>query len=480
MLTTSTNAQFESQNIDPTPLPLNELKIHDLDNSFCIVRDVSTQQCLLTVFQYNNWCEIFKSRGFRRNDGKDSARKIAIDMSLENIYYLMQARKSGLDSIPSVVKEANVNAQNAINDLETKNNEALYEKFQKECFAPKNESAIQLLGSSDSLIADSLLKLYTNEGKDKSKTGTCKCIPISRVPYDILKNIDSLTPGRIKSIATPYGFFVIQVQNTTIASPEISFSGAQPMLHQLAVQENMGVYNNSFLRAYYNEHAEDFSVPDTLDLQVWFGLPKKDVTNPINSRLLFIRNASEMAIDTARQKARVLTQWSLPDPIRAMIEKQDSLFRIIKNVQIENTVFGTWYIRLLTVRKGNGQVPFGRIQWKNISQKHLETLYEKWISDIRDSYFSYYLAAKAQSDKQKSVRPPTKTDLVIVAQHDSIDTTGFNPGSNEKSDQNGTEKKVPPIKKTLLEMRHNVLTLEKDIRTWRETVAIDARAYNIR
>jgi hypothetical protein len=479
-LTTRIPAQPESQNSSRYFFTTNDLKIHDLDNFFCIARDKSAQQCLLSVFQYDNWCDIFISHGFRRDDGLDSARRIAIDLCLDNIYYLLQGKKWGLDTVSLILNEANSSAQNSINDLEEKRYRGLYEKFYQDYFAASNELVIQLFGSSDSLVADTIAKQLAKEGIDRAKKTMKSGIPVSLLPYDILKNIDSLTPGRTKTVKTVCGYFVVRVLDSTIAYPEIPFNGARQMLHQLALQENVTSYDRKFLREYYDEHVDDFSMPDTLDLKVWLMPRKISDSNSVKNRLLFSEKSSKTIVDTARYKALVLTQWALPDSIRAALDKKDSLFLTTGNAEIGNTLFGTWYIKLLSVRKGRGYIPFSRIKWNTVSPKHLEGLDKKKTGDVRDSYFAYFLAASAHSHEQQLVQPPTVDDLIRVAQQDNIDTTGLNAVPEEKKEPNVAGKKISYGNRTLLEMRHSVLSLEKNIRKWKETVSIDTRVYNIR
>jgi hypothetical protein len=480
LLTTPISGQSISQAESRNLLSVADLKIHDLDNSFCIARNRNTRDCILDVFQFNNWCEAFNSFNFLQNNGLDSVRKASVDICLKNVFYLQQAKKWRLDSVSSIMNMVNTSTNRSVSEIQKRECRALYEKFYQDCFAKRSEPLVQLIGSSDSLVAESLLRGIIQEKNINSDKRIGVSIPLSKLPFDILKNLDSIASGRTKLVGTKYGYFAVRVTDSTINYPEIAFASAQAELHEIAIHENVQDYDRRFLREYYNENLDEFLVPDTLNLIIWLVSYKNSNAGSVTNKPMNVEIPAKIDFDTSTLKSITLNQWMLPDSIRNVVCKQDSLLKAKECALIKNTVWGTWCIKFVAVRKGNGRIPFARVEWNEISQTQLEALDNLRSIELRNAYLCCNLGVSAHSYRKSLIPRPTDSDLLKMAALQNLDTTGFNGASPDAKNTDSASVMNACLKKMLFEMKYSDYAIEGEIQKWMENVAIDTRVYNIR
>jgi hypothetical protein len=456
----------------------NEVKLHDLDNNFCIAYDMSKRECFLNVSQFNSWCETFKPYNFPRQIGLDSARKIAVDMCLYKIFHQHHIKKNRLDTVTAFVKEAESAGQFYKKKYIDNNYRALYKKYYNSYFTQYLDPFIRLIGSSDSLVIDSITQRWSKEINDasgkKGKTGTLA----STIPYEIACAIDTLKPSDMpKTFATSYGFFVARVADSSTLHREVPLDSAQGILYELSLRENVATYDVKFLRSYYDKHREGFRVPDTFSLQVWLVPGPERSLVPFAYKPTFIEKSSAVQIDTSRLKSLSINQWALPDSIRCAIERYDSLFRLKPFIKMENTLFGTWYIKLKTVNRGNGYVAFRRIVWKNLDRKILEALNKERLLEVEDAFKSHTFANNSRIHERTLVPPPTEKDIQDLVKQGVIDTVQLNAALEDDKQHGATEEEIRKDKKDLIDFKYRDYMVEKEILEWKKGIIIDDKIY---
>lgn len=233
----------------------------------------------------------------------------------------------------------------------------LYRAYQDRLFGQREETAFEILATSDSMFADSLWR------------SSPASLPWTRVSSDELprevmekaraQGLDSV----VKPTRTPYGFVLVRLASVR-KIPATSYEKALPLLANLM---NMDKGDNPFVdkavASYYQQNMAAFLSPDTADFRAWL-LPnfKRKAGRFARDIERSIRRGKPIE-DTGRVEPITVAQADLPP------EAQDKLeyfmpFRRSELLGPIRTRLGTWYLQPLEIRHGGRQLPLEQVKGK--------------------------------------------------------------------------------------------------------------------
>jgi hypothetical protein len=237
---------------------------------------------------------------------------------------------------------------------------ALYQEHFDALFRGGEERLYQVLAGSDSVRIDSL---WRDLGPRKPAAATGEKgkarLPSPAIagphwsnlrsqdlPPEALPGVGNLAPGAMTApIRTPYGFLVIRLVSRRILQ-DTSFQKAIPTLIALAAtrpKEEASAHAQE-TTDYFKAHRGEFFLPDTVRFRTWL-LPEN---RPM--RLSRRLEQDRMRGDTSGTP-REVEERQLPPRLR----RELAYYRPFRNGDLLGpirSVFGTWYLRVLEVRKG--------------------------------------------------------------------------------------------------------------------------------
>lgn len=326
----------------------------------CLARFNRTRACALSVGEFNEAA----SRWFPAADSlpsavdpveADSIRKRLLLALLQDPYLDAQVSRSGSgDSLEALLARAEADRVKGLRvhpgDSVLR---ALYRKHSR-LFEARTESTYEILGSSDSAYVDSLGQSLADPRAPPAGAEPLpwRILPWNSVPSQARARLASLRPEDAPlTWKSPFGHFLVRLRSRH-AIPAVPYAEAVPLLGALQMQpKGLDARQEELIVAYYAKNRSILTVPDTLLLKAWLkpGFKRKrgDFLRDVE---LLIRRKLPVG-DTMDASPLRLPDSVLPAEARAWVAShpllaQDAFLGPLPSV------FGTWYFRVLEVRRG--------------------------------------------------------------------------------------------------------------------------------
>jgi len=202
----------------------------------CVAYDPAAQACLLTVGGFNASAETWtspppESFGTPAASGIAAVRGEILRQLLEKSFLESNLDKDArADSLAAAIRQRldeDARARRkALGDAALRK---LYGQYRNRLFAAREEPTLQILATSDSALADSLLPVDPVKGPWRWQNA-----PPEEIPAGILKTASDLPAGGLAGpYRTPYGFVAVRMVARR-SVPEVPFERAVPLLIALA------------------------------------------------------------------------------------------------------------------------------------------------------------------------------------------------------------------------------------------------------
>lgn len=327
----------------------------DQDAEDCVAQDPGTTGCLVTVEAFNRALEHREipwpdsDPEIRTQSGIDAIRGEVLRHILEEKYFSdapIPARDR--DSL-SALAEATLFERNqaARADLGDSVLRAAYRELFPTVFQGREETRFEVLASTDSLRLASLLS-----ASDSHARRGWQIVPQAELPAEALRAARAVDPGNLVGpVRIPYGHMVLR-QVSRRKLPDVPMDAALPLLISWASLPAGGEPGwEREMEAYFKQYPDIFTTPDTLTYRAWL-LPE---TGPkAASRRL---DRERLRRDTANHLSATVAELDLPPRLRADLDKIPPRRRgeVLGPL---SSVFGTWYLLALEVRKGGRRMAF--------------------------------------------------------------------------------------------------------------------------
>lgn len=363
---------------DGTPLPpppelwpIRSVQIA-ADPRSCLAYDTVLGACILDVARFNLEALTYRCP---RSVSLDTVRWQVADKALNEARYSDLARKSGWDQrddvrslVGSVLSGfAGLDSRMAMASLVT--DSVLRQAFREhpEVWRESEETKVRLTGSTDSVFLDSLWRAASADGTGKSeRRKRAVAVPgqtvLSSLLPDLLRRIaDSLPVGAVSRVVKlPYGRFFVSILEVRMI-PERGFDEVRDQLRSLLLAGKIGERvrpTEVELKVRYNQYRSRYRRPDTLEMRAWLR-PES-------------RSGAAGRFDSTGRWIRS-TSFALPDTTRMLLEQlrevrpRDSLFQVIDP-------FGLWSLRIASVRRGTGYLPFEAVRGRILAELSVRPL----------------------------------------------------------------------------------------------------------
>ena len=426
----------------PALWPVAKIQLDCFDNT-CLVYNKSDGRCVLSCDDFNRQALTMQ---LPVTVSLDEVRSTVLDKSLNTVYYVQKAQEMGLSDDPELQKMISVRLRGVSGVSSEKKSigedqlRKLYEKLYDLQFAERKEASIDIVGSSDSLLVDSLYRvLLKSDSNAKSKKGRnprqagFTRIPWSHVkgeelPADLACFIDTLPAGAIiKPIKAPYGFFVMHVSGVKVHE-EIPFEKAREQLILMLQNSNArtGIpASDKEAEAYFEKHKMQFISPDTFDLKVWLRPISPTDTTSVQKR----KYGAELVIDTNRIKPLFCKSVSLPVLVRLALQQEiDST----KNTQVIGPVMsplGEWIIKISSKRKGGH-----KLAYKDVAERikteigaSPQSIIDVPLTQRQEMFRDDLLATAAWRNIMESVPHPSDEEVTEAIRNGVFDLNALGP-----------------------------------------------------
>jgi hypothetical protein len=320
----------------------------------CVAEDPGASVCLLTVDAFNRALEHRevplrqKDPDFPTQADIDAIRGEVLRQILGEKYFAaapIPARDR--DSLSALADATIFKRNQAFRDtLGEATLRAAYRELFPMVFRGKEESSFEVLASTDSLRLDSL-----RSAPDSSARGAWPIVPEAELPAEALHAARAVRSGAMAGpIRVPFGYIFLR-EASRRRLPDVPMSAALPLLiSQASIPAGGEPGWEKDMDAFYRQHPELFIAPDTLTFRAWL-LPQ---TGHTVSRRLPRLNRERMQthkMDTANVNSVTVHEKDLPLGLREDLSgflpcrRGEALGPI-------SSVFGTWYLLALDVRKG--------------------------------------------------------------------------------------------------------------------------------
>ncbi|HKP97583.1 MAG TPA: peptidylprolyl isomerase [Fibrobacteria bacterium] len=251
----------------------------------CVAFDPAASACLVTVAEFNRSAESWPpvlgqarqgaSPSLNKDLPVEALRRDVLHSLLAGAYLENRlAQDPGQDSLNKVWQarqERRLEAERR--EIGDSTLRSLYRSRFERDFKGREERIVQVLGMSDSALADSLWRVFSAApGGPKAVRPERAWKWRSPVPADLPPGaqalIATLRKGEIsKPLRTPYGYLLLRWLSVH-RQPPVRFEDALPLLVALSRSRPVGAgpeaaARESRVEAYYRTHQEDFRSPDT-------------------------------------------------------------------------------------------------------------------------------------------------------------------------------------------------------------------------
>jgi hypothetical protein len=442
----------------------------------CIVYKKTSGKCVADVKTFNGFVDEHGTRP--TYIPLDSVKALILEDLLQVKYFAEKARQLRYDTLPAMRlkmrREIRVRMNRFRNqeDLSDDQVRTLYKKYYASDFSSRKKVIIDLLGSSDSSYINSIYKVMvkakslpgvrTGAG-DVDAIGKLKLpwrkIQIEDLPAEMRPIVDSLREGDIsKPLKTPCGVFIARIYKVITVS-EVPFDTVKYELLRLYGEREICFPKDSqtseILRKYYDVHKDLFPTPDTINMKVWLVPGAIDTSGEKTKNALIARSHFKNVLsyedcnnelvslcrekcsktpadfqglqDTLHFTGMAITQENLPVQIRDNVTRAASSGgkTMLSNI---STPFGFLYVKVLSVKKGQGVVPYERAKRTVLSRlsgqcaNSVTEVQEKQFNDVYD----YYLANAYEQNLLEIVDTayfPTKMEINNAIMDGWIDTS---------------------------------------------------------
>jgi hypothetical protein len=231
----------------------------------------------------------------------------------------------------------------------------MYHDHYGELFRGREVRSIEGLAASDSNLADSLWRAFSDsggnlpDGKSPADLWRWHAVAEADLPPAAPALVAKLKAGEVsRPIPAPYGFLLLRWK-TLRRIPEIPYEAALPILVGLSGDPaKEAALFQSRLEDYYREHKRELRSPDTTVLRVWLAPDPRQVRrshSPTGGDSL-----ADPVPDTARA-SRETVYGSLPPGVRRKLARYLP-FHLGEFLGPLASDFGTWYLRPTAIRKG--------------------------------------------------------------------------------------------------------------------------------
>jgi hypothetical protein len=167
------------------------------------------------------------------------------------------------------------------------------------------------------------------------------------LPAAALQAVRAVEPGVLSGpVRAPFGYLFLR-EASRRGHPDIPMEAALPLVIAWASRPSEGDLGfERDMDAYYREHRDEFSAPDTLTFRVWL-LPEPS-RSTVSRRL---EKRERMHADTADTRSLTVGEKDLPPKLREDLAYYQPC-RQGETLGPIRSAFGLWYLRVLEVRKG--------------------------------------------------------------------------------------------------------------------------------
>ena len=337
----------------------------DESGEACVAYDPGRGECLLTVDDWNrNVAEAPAFPGAERfasvRDVPAAALRVKLLSSLLHGEYLRSAlerdsARAGLERECRARADSQVAEQRRqIGDSALR---ALYQARFDRDFRRREEPVIQVLATSDSVLADSLWKSFSDSGgKGPAGSWVWRSPDPEDLPRGIPEMAATLARGEVsKPWPTPYGYLLARWKSVRRRAA-LSFEEALPMLvahPRLKHPDSLGAARarENLIAEYHRSHRREFLSPDTLRLRLRLtpAMPAaKGRTEAGLSRLS--RDSGAAPVENPRS-VRVASFADLPPSVQTQLSDLP-MARPGTRIGPVPSAFGTWDFEVVGKTRG--------------------------------------------------------------------------------------------------------------------------------
>ena len=405
----------------------------------CLVSDPKSNECVVTTDEFNTFLQI-------ESVAKRVEKKIAREMVLKkllnrgyfaritkekNIKITEDEREMRLERIGNRLLLDNLNEMSVIiSDAERM---SIYEKYYNRFFRERKLKTVAIIGSSDSLLIDSLYRTVLKKFKNLKgaellarKKAVFSSLPwvlysSESLPDTIVSTINGLHIQDIQIVHTPFGHFICRLLADKRLL-EIRPDEARQKLVYLALKERERSNGESdSLRAisYYEKNLNKYCTPDTFVLKTWLV--------PQTGGEALKGNESKLSVvDTPEVASMEILSITLPPEVE--IDLMNAYKKRKKNELFLGPItskYGNWYFKVKLFKKGGEKLPFDTVKAQIFSDMQIQrfpidsilktktgkNLIEK---EVRTEVFYASIPMKADSIPEKEVEMQIKHGKIIL------------------------------------------------------------------
>jgi hypothetical protein len=415
----------------------------------CIAMQKFSDSCLIETETFN---EMVRTRWdmigeFPANSETSSTKKILVlrhrllQPLLENAYLKIQMKSQGLvyganlQTLYSTEGDKQIWPERFSDSLL----KSYYHHYLR-LFSADSCLEIDVLASSDSVLLDSIMSAAQSGTALKKIT---QADVSGRRPYTVHLDgyqhaffspveSESWFPDFRKmelgswttSIKTPFGYTYFRIHKKK-RIPARSFQQALPILEQLAntpvaIPNRMDLEKEALRR--YRSNLEDFLVPDTLILKVWFW---PEWSRYVKGDRSFTKNWER---DTLNLAAKTMSQFELPSVVITRAYQKINRLRGGEILGPISLPYGKWIFKLLEVKKGGQSIPFSEVR---------DSILSKIVQDYSPLNRILKTAQEKYEDKQMAKFRNGYIRQIQIPQKDRdtiLDSLKQMPGSESISD----------------------------------------------
>lgn len=360
-------------NIKHKPWGLDEMSL-PLESSVCLA-EKPDNECVVTVNEFNCFAAFNKKNS---HIPLAIARKMVLVELLRTKFCSQKADSHGLsfntqfqEKMEAVLDDQllphEYSTSRYDDSIEVKLGET-YNKYYNQFFRDKITKLVELIGSTDSVYLDSLIRIDQRRRSDPVPKGGLSAkspfvnslfwrkLSSEELPDCILQTVDTLRRGQISGlIKTPFGFFVCKVIKVERRAG-VSFRDAYNKvryLYNLEQKLSNGQPDSVLAREYYDRNKTTYSAPDTLFVTSWL-IPGTDTL------MLQAKNDSiTVSNDTAKIRPLRVQSTHLPTLIQnALLKRYNDSLNKSGFIGPLHCHLGTWYFLINKRMPGGKPIPF--------------------------------------------------------------------------------------------------------------------------
>lgn len=365
----------------------------------CIAYGYDT--CFFTLSMYNECVPFIK---IPLSIPQDSIHQAAFYKILSTLKKVQLAKESGFantteckETINNALKTISLHQRYSTykflgrpNSLDESDLYETYGLYYNKYFSEREDISIGVIGSSDSLLVDSLYtvlilnhkKNSTSSNENTDLTNAFASLPwtitnLNDLPSDIIEILDTLrSEGDFtRPVNTRYGHFIFKLHKIAFYK-EIPFEKAYDKLVMLTLKERnealSGKGSNKNYQ-YYLNNIDDFYSPDTLKVRLWLAPYGKNIN----------------WTDTSNNKPLTTLSTNLPYEISNYLYKNVSDTLIDSCIGPNSSIYGTWLFKIVDKKCGGKKIRYSEV--KDIIKKRREKEEDKIDLSIFNDNKNWYL-----------------------------------------------------------------------------------------